>query len=447
MKKIILILIAIALVCIIGFFIGISNQKEQYRIVKLAGGDGYANLTKSDFSWIAGENKDSISALPLNRGDLLYVFFEEEKLPLYRYQESDGDYLKFQCKDFILYLNDKIIALEITEDTNFVAWLENLNAEIINDLRYISISSEFSDVNLPYLKKIADIKPDIGIFFDENTTILTEILNLFNPTWLAAPDCELDKNIQNRIAKLKNLELLYIDPESCNLSNISKLKNLENLILTNMHQSDSTRFIENNNLRAVSIIESEITNISFLSKLTNLSELNLINCEELSAINSIDKLINLESLSLINCEDLTDISILSKMQTLKWLSFNPGITQEELDSLAVYHKNIEVVELINCENIRNINSFDNLKKLTCLSVYNTDIDINSLYDLKGLRYLSIPDSIYSDSLKISQIQAKIPNCIIVPSSGLCLGSGWFLLIIPALIICKIFSLLYKKIKI
>jgi hypothetical protein len=451
MKKIVFVTIVIILIVAIGIYIGADKNSAHFKIVKLTGGEAYANFTESDFSWIAGQNEDSISALPMIYGDLLYIFTDEDKMPLYRYKETDGDYLNFHREDFKLYLSDKIIALEITENENFLNWLENINPEEINDLRYIEVSGDVKETALPSLKKLAGIKADIGIFVKEVTPAISDILKLFNPTWLAAPDGEFDDKVRKQISGLNNLELLYIYAGdsygvSWDINIIQKLKRLQTLILTNLSQPDSGKFITNNNLRSVSIMESEITDISFLSKLTNINELSLSNCNSITSIDVLEKLPNLERLCLTNCANITDIDILYKLKSLKWLSFNPGITEEEIDTLAGLNKNIEVVGLVNCKNIKDVSSFEPLKRLACMSVYNTDIDINSLYGLKRLRYLSLPDSIYSDSLLISQVRDKIPNCIIVPSRGLCLGSGWILLIIPALIILRLGTIFIKKLR-
>ncbi len=444
MKKISLIVVAIILIIIIGIYIGTDKKNEQFKIVKLSGGNAYANFTKSDFSWTAGPDKDSVSALPLIDGDLLYIFAENEELPLYRYRESDGDYLKFRWDDFRLLLNDRIIALDISENGLLYSWLDNINAEEVNDLRYIAISGNFTEAGLPYLKKLAGIKPETGIFFRDESPVAGEILEIFKPAWLAAPDCDFDNKIRNRIAGLRSLKLLYIDAGNWDLSTISKLKNIETLVLTNLHQPDTNNYIINKKLRSLSIMESDITNISFLDNLKDIVGLNLSNCDMITGINPVQKFTNLKCLSLINCENLADIEILNSLTSLRWLSFNPGITEEEAGILAGHLKKIQVVELISCKNIKNAAVLEQMKDLSCLSVYNTDIDISSLYGLKGLRYLSLPDSIYADPIQLAQVQDKIPNCVIVPSHGLCLGSAWLLLMIPALIICRIAAILIRK---
>jgi hypothetical protein len=447
MKKLILIIVTIVLVVSTGYFIIKNSRNEQYKIVKLKGCDAYSNFSRSDFIWITGPDKDSISALPLFDGDMVYIFTGSDEMPFHRYKENDGNYLDFYLDDFLLFMNGNIVSIELTEDEDLIEWLNGIDSIDLHDLRYISVTSYSPEVHLKYLKKITSIKPDIGLFVDNDISDIGDILDLFNLTWIAAPECQFEDNTKKKIAKEKSLELLYIGEDSWDLNILSKLPKLKALILIDIEQPGNNEpLIKNDNLKSLTIIESGIRNISSLSNLTNLTELNILDCDSLSSINSIDKLSRLQRLSLINCGNLKDIDILDKLNSIKWISFHPDVTEKELDDFIEHHRNVEAVELISCSNINDISSFNKLKKLDCFTYFDTDIDLNSVYDLKGLKYLSLPDSIYSDVLNIDQIQKKNPNCVIVPNAGFCLGSGWLLLIIPALVISKLLLLLVRRYK-
>ena len=445
MRKLILIIAVIALLISTGYFVIKNYRSDKYKIVKLKGGDAYTNFARSDFEWITGADVDSISALPLYDGDLIYVLSDSDELPFHRYKEEDGNYLDFYLDDFLLFMNGNVVAFELSEDENFMDWLKEIDSQDIHDLRYISVTTYSSDTHYPYLKKIARIKPDIGLFIAEDITDLGDILDLFDPVWIAAGGCQFDEKTKKKLSNEKNLELLYIGEDSWDLNMLSKLPKLETLILIETSLPENNEpLVKNNNLKSLTIMKSGIRDISSLGSLTNLTELNLLDCDSLTSINSIDKLKNLQCLSLINCENLKDIEVLEKMPSLKWISFNPHITEKELDDFIKDHKSIEVVELISCMNISDIRPFKKLKKLSCFTYFETDIDLNSVYELKGLEYLSLPDSIYADVLNIEKIQEKNPNCVIVPNAGFCLGSGWLLLIIPALFASKIILLVIKK---
>ena len=447
MKKAILIIIVIALLISTGYFVIKNYSNEKYKIVKLKGSDAYTNFTRSDFEWITGPDKDSISALPLYDGDLIYILSGSDELPFHRYKEKDGNYLDFYHDDFLLFMNGNIISIELSEDENFMEWIKGIDTKDIHDLRYISVTSYSSEIHLKYLKKIAGVKTDIGLFVAEDITDLDDILDLFDPAWIAAPGCQFDEKTKKKIANEKNLELLYIGEDSWDLSILSELPKLEALILLEIPQPENKEpLIKNDDIKSLTIMKSGIRDISSLSNLTKITELNLLDCDSLSSINSVDKLKNLQCVSLINCDNLKDINVLNKLPSLKWISFNPHITEIELDNFIKDHKSIEVAELTYCKNISDVSPFKKLKKLSCFTYYETDIDLNSVYELKGLSYLSLPDSIYDNALNIEKIQEKNPNCVIVPNAGFCLGSGWLLLIIPALVISKVLLLLIRRYK-
>ncbi|UCH13492.1 MAG: hypothetical protein JSV22_10295 [Bacteroidales bacterium] len=444
MKRLILIIAVMALILSTGYFVIKNYSSDKYKIVKLKGGDAYTNFSRSDFEWITGADSDSISALPLYDGDLIYILSGVDELPFHRYKENDGNYLDFDIEDFVLYINGNIVAFELSKNEDFMEWLNGIETEDIQDLRYISVSDYSPDIHKKYLKKIARTKPDIGLFIDEDITDLGDILDMFDTEWIAAGGCEFDEETKKKIANEKSLELLYIGEDSWDLDILSKLPKLESLILVEIPQPENDKPLVNNNLKLLTIIKSGIRDISSLSNLTNLTELYLLDCDSLTSINSIDKFENLKCLSLVNCDNLTDIDVLENMTSLKWISFNPGITEKELDDFIKDHKGIEVVELTYCKNINDVSPFRKLKKLSCFTYFETEVDINSVYDLKGLEYLSLPDSLYENTIDIGQIQEKNPNCVIVPNAGFCLGSGWLLLIIPALIAGKLILMVARR---
>lgn len=445
MKKVLLVIIVIALTGATGSFITGNYRNEQYKIVKLKGCNAYTNFPRSEFSWITGPGADSISALPLYDSDLLYLFTENSNLPFYRYKKTDGSFLEFYTGDFLLYLNGKIIAIEITDDKMVMDWLEGIDSRDISDLRYLSFTSDYSQAHLPYLKKIAAIKPDIGLFINEDISDFTDVLKLFNPTWIVAPGSALDDKTQKAIGSKKNLELLYISADTWDMEVLSKLPGLKNLILLNLYQPENNEVLINNSeLESLTIIKSEIRDISFLGNLNNLTQLSLLECDSLTDISVLKNMSNMERLGLINCSSITDIDVLDNLTSLGWISFNPQVTTGELESFTEKHSDIEAIELIGCMHIKDISSFKRLKKLSCLTYFDTEIDLSSVYDLKRLKYLSLPDSIYNEPSLAAELQEKLPNCVIVPAAALCLGSGWLLLIIPVIILTGLILMLYRR---
>jgi hypothetical protein len=93
-----------------------------------------------------------------------------------------------------------------------------------------------------------------------------------------------------------------------------------------------------------------------------------------------------------------------------------------------------VLELIDCDRISDLAP---LKGYTGLRALTLDIDVENLqpvYDLEGLDLLVLAEDFFEDPLVIGEIRQAMPDTRIVAGGGFCLGSGWILLLFPALIL-------------
>ena len=65
--------------------------------------------------------------------------------------------------------------------------------------------------------------------------------------------------------------------------------------------------------------------------------------------------------------------------------------------------------------------------------------LGMLPSLDQLQLLILPTEIFDDSPEwIKDLKAELPNTKIVPGTGLCLGSGWLLLLIPFILAFRYF---------
>jgi hypothetical protein len=124
------------------------------------------------------------------------------------------------------------------------------------------------------------------------------------------------------------------------------------------------------------------------------------------------------------------LSVLDNLKDLRWISFPFKLSQENLKIFIKKHPELEVVTLPSGASIKDFNSLKELKNLKALAVIDTLADYKTLLNLKQLQYLSVPMKFSKDNEKMEELKKALPNCKIVISEGFCLGSGWFLLIIP-----------------
>ena len=105
-------------------------------------------------------------------GDLLYIFplESEEGTLLYRYDPKDGQYLSFTSDPEATYktfLNGRLISLYISDDPSVWRWIKECDVSSLRYLRSLCIyEDEKGSLDMNLLQKIADARPNIGLFFD-----------------------------------------------------------------------------------------------------------------------------------------------------------------------------------------------------------------------------------------------------------------------------------------
>ena len=214
---------------------------------------------------------------------------------------------------------------------------------------------------------------------------------------------------------------------------------MNSLIIEYWDSTDITdfQFAKLKSLESLSIIESDIYDLSPIATSSRIRNLNLIYCETLKEIGSAVDLDGITCLGLTGCENITDIPAILQMPQLTRLSVPGNISQMEFADIINWHSTLQVLELIGCDNITDLSPLEHYSGLKALTL---DFDIHNLkpvYQLAGLELLVLAEDFFEDSLAITEIQQAMPETRIVAGGGFCLGSGWILLLIPAVIILVI----------
>ena len=436
-----LILIASVIVIYVLLF-----ENHAYQIVKLKGANIYSNLSKSYLTWMVSNNKDSISAMPLYKNDIIYMIFDEDDEEFcYRYRKTDGLMLAFSKQQFKLLLNDRLISIRITDNDEINSWLENIEYETVKDLRSVFITDEISGLDLELITKLSELMPEVGIYIDSQDEETDEVIKLFEPLWLINFNDKLSPEAIELANHSEKIDILRIDADLNDPDEFSEMDNLEILFIENLDQpepgSEPALF---KGLRTLNISESGISNLDFLISCRNIRELSLIDCESLKDISALNQLPGLITLNLIACDSLKEVNVMGRMPRLKWISFPNNIEQKEFDLFLSGHPSVEIIDLIGCENIENFSRIKELKQLSCLSIFGMKVPVDSVLQFKNLKFLSLPEEILDDEKKVSLLKENLPETIIVPSGGICLGSGWILLFIPFVMIIGLFLAHFRK---
>jgi hypothetical protein len=315
-------------------------------------------------------------------------------------------------------------------------WLAESDEEVLTGLRSFHISLPLSESEINSLEMISGIISNPGLFI-EGDSLLEEVLSVIKPVWLIAEDLIYSTISDDAKANLKHLELLWhsgadsIDPDF-----LYGLPELNSLIIEYWDSTDITdlQFEKLRSLESLSIIESDIHDLSPIAASSKIRNLNLIYCETLKEIGSVADLAGISCLGLTGCQNIIDIPAILQMPPLTRLSIPGNTSQRELADIISRHNALQVLELISCDSITDLSPLEDYTGLKALTLDFNVPDLKPVYQLTGLELLVLAEDFFEDSLAITEIQQAMPDTRIVAGGGFCLGSGWILLLVPAIII-------------
>jgi hypothetical protein len=397
-----------------------------------------SNLNRYDWFFGAGSESVSPIAIMAEAGDLLRISVEDSVWFYYRYDPRDGQQLSFTITvdsddPLKAHLNGRLISLGIYDNPGVWKWIEECDLHSLQHLRsvhFFFFEDKQASLDLNLVQKIADARPNIGLFlgdiYYDPVEIQSEIITLFKPSWLITCG-PLDFN-EAAISRLSKLECLYV-LEPGHTRFIEELPKLETLILHTDDDAEDIQFDKLRNLRSLTLIESiDINNLETFNNKNRLRNLFLIGCE-VDDISPIRALAYLTGLGFFYCEGAIDLSELQNLSRLRWFSFPPDVNQSEFSRFLSQHPKLEVVDLLGCEEIDDLSPLAQLTEIQGLTLDVVVGDLSPLYQLTDLEVLILDeDSVDEDEYE--DLQASLPDTQIVINSGGCLGSGWILLMIP-----------------
>jgi hypothetical protein len=139
---------------------------------------------------------------------------------------------------------------------------------------------------------------------------------------------------------------------------------------------------------------------------------------------------------------VTSLKSISGLEQLNRISFPANSSQEDFESVLGRTQSLEVVELLQCPQVLDLSLLREQENLKFLILQTDTIFPEHLEMLDQLELIILGKEIFEKSPDlISELRTQLPDTQIVPGSGLCLGSGWLLLILPLIIVSRI---LFRK---
>jgi hypothetical protein len=400
------------------------------------------NTSYGFFGASAEDEENPELCIPVSDGDLLYFLHDDWQI-YYRYEQEHGEQLSvsFDTLNAIsVYLNGTLSYMELSNPASLEAFKRLSEAEIAG-LSSLFIDMALTDDLISKLKEHETSLQGTGLILENNNSNarLQDLLSILRPGYLVMDDSWILPDPEKHLS-LSSLELLWIQGNVSALAKLARCcSNLESLIIADWEpeQGELMPLSSLKSLRSLTIGESGITTLSNLEFPESLKHFYLIACDTLSDISGLTELNRLTRLGLSYCTQIQGKEIIQEFQQLQWLSLPSNTSQEDLSELSGRLQMLEVVELNDCPEIKDLSPLQALPELKILLLNLEPEQLDGLTSLKQLELVLLTSEIFEDNTQlISELRASLPDTEIMPGSGICLGSGWLLLLLPLILLFR-----------
>lgn len=433
----------VIIVLLIGIIIGVRyffKDEKRFVVVKFYGNGAAINVSKNYNLTEFYYSKKNKGALLAEEGDILAI-----NNNFIYYTNSNTDSLRLNNSgDSLGFINGKVNSLIISGKENLLPWFGNMTAATVAELQNISFTSKIPGSYIPYLKEISRLKPNTNLSFEENDSldILAEYIkqaDFFKPRFINAA---ITQNSFSSLSHWKNIECLYLDVlDSMVTIPLPAMPQLKQCIIYGDELKYITASFFNNNtqLEKITLI-TDLDNYALLQPLNKLQEISVSNVNDSADISVLKNKLSKLSVLIIsgNYSDTDSLVVLKK---LRWLGLPENTSQQQFNRIAAKLHNLQVLQINGSDSVTSLSALQQMPNLSALVITDTVTDKQSLYGLKNLRYLSLPQNNKADSAYMLALEKALPGCIIVPNSGACLGSGWLLLLVPLVLVL---SFIFQK---
>jgi hypothetical protein len=416
---------------LIFLFASCTRKPPPYSILEFEGKGGVYNYSKSLL--IFGYEADSIykNAILAAPGDL--IMYGENNF--FEWKESSQNRYSYKNTDNIYYINDKISSILVPATDTMISWFKQMNKIDLSELEFLNFGHKINESYFPFLTELAKTKPDIGLIYSGEFKDMAPLLKIFMPRIIIGGN--LSSEDYSLLSGLDNLEILSVALHDSLITKplpaMKKLKQI-NLMWSDHNPEINDDFLVNNSqIENLVIMSAGKIDFSILNPILNLKELVINECDTIENFELIKEHKQIE-VFVLNWDNFRYNISRNELPAIRWTSFITDATQVEFDSFVASNENLEVVEILNNENIKSFEPLLKLRKLYGLTIADTLTDFNTLKSLKNLKYLSLPWEVFSDSLKNDELKKALPNTRFVSTHGVCLGTGWLLLIIPLVLL-------------
>jgi hypothetical protein len=419
-------------------------------IIQIKGVTWACNISTSFATYgIMSEDKGEDKLhLPVSDGDLLYLVSSDEEEFYFRYDVKEGDPLYFSADSLfpdLVFLQERVCQLEISDNQLTKRTIRELSLHPAMDVLTLYIHDTLTESMIRELERLESRVKGSGIILEHtiDDALFTSLLNLCRPSWLILESLPSNPD-PNRGKFLEEVELLWINGDILGFSmKVQCCRNLESLIISEWEPAagELLPISELKKLHTLTLAECGINALSSIELTKTLQRLHLLQCDTLTVLSGIEQITRLESLGLTGCDDLHSLEALDHLKHLKRIAFPASVTQSEFESLTKQHPSLEMIELIDCPGVTDLSPLKSLEDLKILILQSGERWPDHLENLDQLELIALIDHDWDED-QIAQLRRELPHTRIVPGSGICLGSGWILLLLPIILLSRYFHRKY-----
>ncbi len=402
------------------------------KVVSVEGGESWYSLSPQYGLLFAPAKEGGPTPMLLQDGDLVVG---KDSQP-FAYRAADGASLAVSNDAARTMVAGKTVSVALKSDEAW-AWLEKAAPDDLAALRAIEVDQELTPERLALVRKVAERNPHVGLGFS-SVGALRQVLPLFEPEWVSTGNERLEEADYAILAGRKGLRMLMVDADKqADLAFLPRLKDLRTLFISEWDAAKTGPLPAGMaNLKCVVALGAKgIEDLSPFAALGGLEALNLGMVGSVTGLTGAEKLPALRALNLFGCDGVTDLAPLRNLKQLRWLGLPSKISQEQFAAVLRDHPDLAILEAVVCEGITDLKPVQDLRQLQALAVL-TSAPVEPLYEMKNLKWLAFgaPKDAPEDQAKgaLAKLQAALPNTAVVRVAPLCLGSGWILLLAPAI---------------
>ena len=412
------------------------------RIVEISSGHNIELLNYGNFE-VSESDADSKIAVYLAGPAFLLPASDDDDQAMYLYMPEDGNRVDLRVDGDLLHVNGIVRGIygDTDKPRNFAAWFATADETALKSLRIIGFEGKNEDAFENEFKAIQAVNPRVFILIDPERG---EPAGEEAPSKVKPLFFMVDSPSTNHSAYLAMLDrmdlsetrvLMVADINAATLDVLTRkdIPNLYRLIL--LSDTGANRLLNAfPHVKAVTLGEGDES--PDLGKLGSLEELHVIH-DTGKLVMDFGQLPNPEALRALTINGITNATGLERLTKLEYL--NPGIgemSDEKLGSLLANYPNLIFLDLVHATlgSLEGLRSAPHLEAISLGKLAEgSDPDLTPLADLKHLRYIGLSNG-WAEPEMGAAIHEVCPQVVVYQHDKFCLGSGWLVAFLPALLI-------------